>query len=349
MKQIKVPTPRQLPSGNWFLQISVKGKRISVTEPTEKECIARAMAIKQDMLQPVDHSAAPTLTACIDHYIENRQNILSPSTIRGYRTVQKNRFQSYMNRPVNTLDASGWQKAVNLEAKTCSAKTLKNAWGFISSVIHDATGQRFEPSLPAVVSDPREFLDPDQVLVFLDAVKGTKYEIPALMALHSLRRSEILAVTWDAIDLDQKIIRVQGAVVPDEDNNMVRKKENKNAASRRVVPIVIPQLLDALKSAKAADLPVVSVSGSALLNGINRVCRNADLPEVGIHGLRHSFASLAYSLHLPEKITMRIGGWKDDATMKKIYTHIADKDLDQSAAKMAAFFNSANEITNEDQ
>lgn len=35
-----------------------------------------------------------------------------------------------------------WQRAVNLEAKTRSAKTLKNAWGFVSSVIEEATGKR---------------------------------------------------------------------------------------------------------------------------------------------------------------------------------------------------------------
>ena len=346
MKTIKVPTPRKLPSGNWFIQLSVNGKRISVTEPTEKACIARAMAIKEELLEPVDRSQKPTLSVAIDRYIESRQNVLSPATIKGYRTVQKHRFQAAMSRQINAYDENGWQRLVNAEAKIVSAKTLQNSWRFISSVICEETGNRYKVRLPQVVSDPREFLDPDQIPVFVEAVHGTKYEIPALMALCSLRRSEILAVKWSDVDLTAGTIQVRGSMVPDENNELVYKKENKNRTSRRTVPIVVPQLKTALSAAAGRpDDFVVTMHPSAILNGINRVCEKANLPQVGIHGLRHSFASLAYHLNMPEKIAMQIGGWGDDATMRKIYTHVANKDLTKYKDIMSTYF--ANEKTNE--
>ena len=338
MKTIKVPTPRQLPSGNWFIQTTVNGKRISITEPTEAACIARAMAIKQDMLEAVDRSQKPTLSAAIDRYIEARQNILSPASVKGYRTIQKHRFPTAMCRPVDAFDESGWQRLINAEAKSVSAKTLQNSWRFISSVIYEETGKRYSPKLPQIVSEPREFLDHEQILVFTEAVKGTKYEIAALLALCSLRRSEILALTWDKIDLEAGTIKVHGAVVPDEFGKYVYKKENKNRSSRRIVPIMIPQLTEALTAAKVKSGNVVTMHPSAILNGINRVCRNADLPEIGIHGLRHSFASLAYHLGMPEKVAMQIGGWENDATMKKIYTHVAKSDLLKYQSIMADYY-----------
>ena len=349
MKQIHVPTPRQLPSGSWFVQLCVKGRRISVTEPTEKACIARAMAIKQELLEPIDRSVKPTLSVAIDHFIESRANVLSPATIKGYRTIQKKRFQSAMNRPVNALDENGWQRLVNQEANIIGAKTLQNSWRFVSSVIYEETGKRYSVRLPQVVSDPREFLDPDQIPIFVEAVQGTKYEIPALLALCSLRRSELLALTWDSVDLDAGVIQVRGAMVPDEHNNMVYKKENKNRSSRRTVPIMIPQLKEALASASHTSEYIVNLHPSAILNGINRICKKNELPEVGIHGLRHSFASLAYHLNIPEKIAMQIGGWEDDATMKKIYTHVAKKDLLKFQNAMSTYYADAftNKITNE--
>ena len=91
MKKHAIPTPKQLPSGSWRIQLLIDGRRISVTEDTESACIARAMAIREEMLQPEDKSAKPTLTSAIDRYIEARENILSPSTIRGYRNIQKSR------------------------------------------------------------------------------------------------------------------------------------------------------------------------------------------------------------------------------------------------------------------
>lgn len=338
MKSIKVPTPRELPSGNWFIQICVNGKRISITEPTEAACIARAMAIKQELLDPVNRSRKPSLTKAIDAYIDARSNVLSPSTIRGYRIIQRNRFQDAMGRPVDAYDDKGWQRIINKEAKLCSSKTLKNAWGFISSVIHEETGRQISVNLPQVVSDTRSFLEPEQIPVFLEAAKGNNFEIAALLALCSLRSSEISALTWEHVDLKNGIIHVQGAVVKNADNKYVRKKENKNTTSRRDVPIMIPRLLDALREADHSCAAVVPFHPSSVCRGINKICESANLPKVGTHGLRHSFASLAYHLGMPEKIAMQIGGWANDATMRKIYTHVAKNDVLKYQNAMASFY-----------
>lgn len=48
--KVKVPTARKLPSGNWFVQLRLDGKSISITKPTEKEAIAEAMAIKSGII-----------------------------------------------------------------------------------------------------------------------------------------------------------------------------------------------------------------------------------------------------------------------------------------------------------
>ena len=303
MKKISVPTPRQLPSGSWRVQLLIDGKRISVTEETEQACIARAMAIRENMLAPADKSQKPSLSVAIDRYIEARESILSPATIRGYRNIQKSRFQSQMKRPVNSMSERDWQRAVNAEAKLCASKTLKNAWGFVSSVLREETGTLYSVSLPQVVSEPREFLEPDQIKVFLEHARGNKYEIPALLALCSLRVSEIIALTWDQIDMEDKIISVKGAVVPNEHHQYVKKKENKNQTSRREVPIMIPQLLDALKAADKRNPDVVPYHPRTIQNAINRICKEARLPEVGTHGLRHSSAPPAYHLNNPKKNT----------------------------------------------
>lgn len=100
---MKVPRAKQLPSGSWRIQVRIGEKRVSITEPTEKACLARAMAVQQELLEPMDKSQKPTLTVAIDRYIEARQNILSPATIRGYRTIQKNRFRTAMNKRISGI------------------------------------------------------------------------------------------------------------------------------------------------------------------------------------------------------------------------------------------------------
>lgn len=343
--QVKCPTAQQLPSGSWFCRVRVNGQDISITKPTKKEAIAEAMAIKAGVMEAQKTPRKKTVTAAIDDYIEARRNILSPSTIRGYRTIQDHRFPSMMQKDIYSITQEQWQKAVNLEAKKIKAKTLTNAWRFISSVITETTGKHFTVRLPQIVPAERPWLTPEQIPVFVAAVKGDKAEIPGLLALSSLRRSEICDLRWSDVDLEKGVLMVRGAAVPGEDHKIVHKRETKNQSSRRTVPI-IPPLMEALQSVPHTGEYVVKYHPSTVMNQVNRVCARAGLPEVGLHGLRHSFASLAYYLNMPEKVAMEIGGWANDQTMHKIYTHISQSQVAAGAQAFTSFFASTNDNEN---
>ena len=354
---MKVPKARKLSSGNWFIQLRLGGESIPVTARTEKECIRQAQYVKAEYQAgkraapppEAEKPKGPTLGQAIDNYIAQRDAVLSPSTIRGYKTIRKNRFQSVMGMCLDDISSDNWQRIVNQEAKlpNCSAKTLKNAWGFVSSVIMDATGRPApRVKLPQVIPNERPFLEPEQIRPFIDAVHGTKVEIPALLALSSLRRSEIVGLCWENIDLNKRLIRVKGSAVFDEHNKLTQKKENKNRSSTRTVPIMIAELYQALKREKKDSGPVVVCNPNTIWARINSICRQNQLPEIGVHGLRHSFVSLAYHLGIPEKIVMEIGGWSDYQTMRKIYTHTAKTDISKSTDMLKAFFSGQEENAN---
>lgn len=131
---------------------------------------------------------------------------------------------------------------------------------------------------------------------------------------------------------------MSGAVVLNEENKKVRKRTNKNATSTRNVPVMIPELAEALERDRKPSGSLMGMHQNSLRYGIAKICKENDLPDIGIHGLRHSFASLAYHLQIPEKIAMEIGGWADATTMHKIYTHIARADITRYQTKMTDFF-----------
>lgn len=111
-----------------------------------------------------------------------------------------------------------------------------------------------------------------------------------MLALHSLRRSELLAVTWDDIDLDAGTIRVSGDVVQNEDHHFVTKATNKTATSTRTVPIMIPELRQALEAVPPEDRTgrLIPYAPHYIAELVNKACARANVPEVGTHGLRHS-------------------------------------------------------------
>lgn len=342
-KGVSIPKITQLPSGAYNCYLRIKDsngvtQNISITDADYKVVEAKAIAIKSGIIQAEKSPRQlPTLEKAIDNYIAERSNTLSPSTIRGYLKIKTCRFQGYMQRSISKLDERTCRRMVNEEAALCSPKTLKNAWRFVSSVIYNETGSRYAVPLPQEIKTPHVFLDYEQIQIFVQAVHGADIEIPALLALCSLRRSEIYGLTWDNINLAAGTITIAGAAVIDGSEKLVRKETAKNITSQRTIQIFIPRLLELLHTADKSQ-PLTSCNPTLLWRKINRICAANDLPEVGIHGLRHSFASLAYHLEIPKEIAMEIGGWKNDKVMSEIYTHLAAADVNVHREKIKEFF-----------
>lgn len=249
---------------------------------------------------------------------------------------------------VMSNDISAWNKLfkslvrcvvfdimINHEAKLCGAKTIKNAWGFISSVLNENGITPPKVTLPQIIKEEQLWLDAEQIKVFLNAIKGKPCEIGALLGLHGLRRSEILAVTPSKIK--DGYIHVEGSVVRGTDG-MVAKDTNKNATSRRAVPIFIPRLLELVQQSDCPpSVPYVS-SGMTLYDQIKTVCERSGLPPIGVHSLRKSFVSLAYSIGWSERECMLYGGWSDFQTMHNIYIKLSDADKGKAISKMTDFY-----------
>lgn len=340
---MKIPEPRKMSSGNYFIQLRLNGVSTTVTAATKTECINKARMIKAEWKagerEITKKTESKTISKILQEYIDSRKKVLSPSTIRGYNTIKDTRFQSIVEKKYDQI--TDWQKVIDQEVDDgVSGKTIKNSWGLMASALRHAGCAVPTVKLPQVVQSVRPWLDPDQIKIFVKAVNGEDVEIPALLALHSLRRSEIAGLLWEKVDLKNSIIRVEGSSVRGEDSTFVYKETNKNKKSRRQVPIMIPELKAALEAVPEAERTgyVVKCNPNTIWARVNRICEANGLPLVGVHGLRHSFASLAHHVGMPEEEAMLIGGWEDSKTMHKIYMHIANADRLKAQNLMAAFF-----------
>lgn len=337
---MKVPTPEKMSSGNWFIRMRLGGKNVNITAATRTECVRQAQLVKAEYKAGKREisAACPTLGAAIDQYISRRSNVLSPATIRGYKGIRRNRFKEYMSKNIGAIN---WQEMINAEAETVSPKTIMNAWGLVFSVLGDNGINPGKIRRPSVVLKETPWLDEKEIPVFLDTIRGTDVEIPALLELHSLRSSEMEALTWEKnIDTKKWRIKVAGAVVPDENHKLVYKVTNKNAASCREIPIFIGQLREALEAVSSKTGKVVNLTAETVRRKINRICKAAGLPEVGNHGLRRSFASLCMYAGLSERECMEIGGWSDLVTMHKHYVKLSEASKKRAEEKLSEIFES---------
>ena len=327
-KRIRVPKPVLLDTGEYSAQVMVDGVRHRVKGDTLQEYQFNARALKSGAVEP-KKAYSVTLGKAIDSYIDSVRNVLSPSTIMGYKSMRRNRFKAYMDK---RIDGIKWQVMVNEEAKVVSAKSLANAWNLVSPAVK-AVGFQLPPvNLPQCPVRDLNFLDYQQIEEFLKAIRGYPGELAAILALHSLRMSELIAVTVD--DVVDNYIVVNKAVVPNEDYQPTQRDVNKTYYSTRQIPIMIPRLLELLpESGKLVSIVPVTIEKE-----VSAACSRAGLPHITPHDLRRTFASLAYHLGWKERSVMKFGGWSNMNTVHKVYIKLSNKDYDDDVEKMREYY-----------
>ena len=353
--QIKVPRPRQLPSGNWNIQLREEGQ--SITEPTKELCEAKAIAIRAGFLEARKKAPKLTLAQAIDAYIASRRATVSPATVRSYEKIKRTRFQGLMQTDVGNITPNTLQAAVsqemrpNSDGKVISAKTLHDAFCFVKTVLdyHGIQLDLSHISLPEVQPSPYATLTPEEIAVLLNALPGNPCELPILLAVWlGLRRSEIIALTREDFDFSHSTVTIQRAIVQDEHNKYVTKG-TKCAASTRIISCPA-YILNKVKSLPPG--PIYTHNAGYILKCLHRLCQDNGLPLVRLHDLRHVNASIMLMLNIPDKYAMERGGWATKQTMTGRYQHTFDAAKSDADAKVDAYFsnllshNFTNDFTN---
>ena len=335
---MRIPKIEKLPSGNYFCRLRLNGVSVPITASSETECKHIAELKKAEYeagkskLQRLPKNE--TLQDVLDKYIRANKATLSPSTHRSYTIYARTRFEGYRDKRLAEIP---WQEMVDDELDVASGKTVKNAWALVAPALRRIGYPVPNVRLSQVPVADVHFLQPEEIAPFCAAVKGRSCEIPALLALNGLRVSEIRGLDWKNVNLVTDTILVRGAIVKGVEGD-VEKKTNKNAASTRTVPILIPQLHDALNAVKDKTGKVVNLAQCSILDDVKRACQRAKVTTCTTHDLRRSFASLCFYLGIPAKQIQLWGGWSNEAVLNKIYIKISAIMEDENQKAVSNFF-----------
>ena len=331
-KSVHVPKPKLTPNGRYQGQLMCHGQRQYIIEDTEAAYYAVAKAFKSGVLKM--EKKRPQLSPdiilhdVVTKYIHDNEPVFSPSTASGYRKIARVNFHEYMDMDVKKIP---WQTMISEEALRLSPKTVICAWGLVRASLKYAGLPIPEVRLPKKNTKERPFLNYEQIQTFQKAIKGHPYELIYLLALHSMRDSEIKGLSCDSLKND--IISVSGSRVM-TDTGLQYKETNKTDKSKRNIPVMIDRVVELYKKQRFP----ITTNNSVLNRNLKSICEENGLPEITLHCLRHSFASLAYHLKWSEKTTMRIGGWSTPDVVNRIYTHLAEQDLNDDIRRMKEFY-----------
>lgn len=329
------PRPRELPSGKWRCETMVNGERISVVDEDPAVAHAKVLAIKAGVIEEAKNPRRITLGAAIDRYIESKDAILSPSTIVGYRKMQRNDFTTLLKVNVADITQEQIQRWVNTLAKTKASKTVRNAHGLLAVVLAEYRPEMtLRTTLPQKDAVQINIPDEEQIAIIMQGCKGREEELPIMLALWlGLRASEIRGLTWD--DVKDGRLHVKQAIVQGEDGPALKKTKTVSGDRWIKLPAHIEELIAA--QPHRGD-HIVTLSGQAMYKRFSRLCERLGLPHFRFHDLRHTAASVSAALGVPTKYSQQRMGHQTDDMLKKVYEHTLRSKEDEFADRIDAFF-----------
>lgn len=294
-------TAKKLPSGNYRVRVHIgNGKYKSFT--AEKKADAEYAA--NLYLQTYKDKKSPTKISvgeAIDQYIESKSNILSPSTIRGYKAMRRVYLQSIMDKPVNRLNNSDIQLAVNEEAKLHSAKTIRNIVGLLSTALKG----KMEISVDFPQKEKKRITIPteDEINQIFKYVEGKEIELPVILAAClGLRRGEIAPLEYSDVDYKNKTLTISKSMVMNSDSEWITKAPKTYTSNRTLK--VYDFILQKIKARQDEGLPFISLNPNQITEAFSGVLSDLEIRHFRFHDLRHYNASVMLSLNIPDKYAM---------------------------------------------
>ncbi len=340
------PKIKQLPSGNYNALVyagkDANGKRKykSLTAPTKREVKLMIAEFLADRESQNDRVPSITVAEALDAYIKSKDHVLSPSTIRVYDSIRRNKLHGIRNIKLDDLSASDIQRAINEESKGSSPKTVRNISTLLRSALSLAAPNfDYFVTLPQKIKPDIQIPTDDEMKIIFSNVKGDWMEVPIyLAALCGMRRSEIMALRWEDIDLNRGLLTIRAASVVGMEGEVVRKEITKTTASKRTIRLFKPVLLLLKSIDKKSEYVVASSHPNSITKGFTRVLDNLRLPHYRFHDLRHYAVSSMLALNLPKKYIADYVGHETERMIDTVYGHIMQNKKDNFLDVVDAYF-----------
>ena len=188
----------------------------------------------------------------LDQWLEIVRARIKPATFGSYQGMVKSTIGPYFRKKELTLkelEARHIQQFYTEKLKTVTPNSVIHYHAVIYQALKYAMKTDMVPQNVAMKVDrPRKnsfqptFLDAEQMQKLFEIVKGTRLELPVLVAaFYGLRRGEVLGLKWDAIDFNRGTLTIKRTVTEatiDGTMKIIEQDSAKTKSSLRTLPLV---------------------------------------------------------------------------------------------------------------
>ena len=315
-----------------------------------RDKFVRARSIRENIMP-----TGVTVGRWLDYWLDN---VIRPhravTTTYGYQKIIDNHLKPLLGHiMLQSLTAMQVQQYMSRKLQEgLSANTIRKHHVLLNTAVGLAVRQDMlaknvvqavEP--PPKLSPHHCFYSPDQIQRLFALTAGKHLEpVVKLAGYLGMRRSEICGLKWENVDLENGVLYICEARTAA--NGVAVDKGPKSASSMRRLSFGgsedLRELLERLyrndqeirrrwgQAYNPQGFVVTNTKGRPyspdyLSGAFSRLIKANGLPACTLHGLRHSFASIANSQHVPMFSICKALGHSSTAITSQIYMHLFDE------------------------
>jgi len=362
-------TIRKRNDGRWEARIIVGHKNDG--SPMYKSAFAKTQksALKQlhqliDLYRDVDltEDSRMTLGEWLDKWLDEYMIFtIRESTLDSYRAMVKNQVKPFIgSKQISSLTTADMQKFYNkikkegrvrehpIHGKTLADSMVRGVHMMLHEALDTAVKERLiaknptnGTTVPKCNYPEKQILGDNQLETFLEAIKGHEYwcDFFYVEVMTGLRRGEICGLKWQDINFEENKLQVKRSVSVKKGGG-VSIGETKTETGVRCIQMP-PSVAELLKSKKQTAItewvfphflhPEQPISPASAYRKLKVILKNAELPLIRFHDLRHTFATHATQGGVDPKTLAGILGHTNASFTLDTYTHVTS-DMQKSAS-----------------
>ena len=327
-----------------------KGER----KQTQKRGFAtkrEAQAWEHEVMLKQNSKLDMTFASFFELYEADKKQRVKESTWESKSHVIRTKILPYFgNRKIAEIEAKdiiAWQNELmayrDEKGKPYSADYLKTIHAQLTAIFNHAVNFYNLPYNPArragtmgnEIPKEMDFWTKEEYLKFIEAVKDKPYSYHAFQILYwcGLRVGELLALTSQDIDFDNKVIRITKSYQRLEGKDVITDPKTPKSKRNVSMPDFLCEELKDYIGRLYGILPtdrIFHLTKSFLHHEMTRGAKKAGVKRIRIHDLRHSHVSLLISMGFSAvSIGNRVGHESVDITYR--YAHMFPTEQTQMA------------------